>query len=310
MISSPTFLFAGGGTGGHLFPGIAIADELRRRNNSARIVFVGSTRDIEAKILTEHRIEHRTLAVESLTTWKRSPYRFVRGNWQAWRAAKRLLNELHPSAVIGLGGYASAPLVWAASRCRVPVILIEQNVIPGRTTRWLSRFADHVCVTFEESRSRLTGARQITVTGNPVREQIAALHANSPLTSPQSVDIISKPTLLILGGSQGADSLNDAVMAAISRLPEMVSDWKLIHQTGPRQVDQIRSMYSNLGLNAQVESFFYDLPQRYASATVVISRAGATTLAELACDGVPMILVPYPHAADDHQRENAFAPGV
>ena len=180
MGAPPTFVFAGGGTGGHLFPGIAVAEELRRRNPSTRIVFVGSTRAIELSIVAEHRLEHRMLTVEPLPQLRRNPLRFAFRNWQAWRGAIRLLKELRPTAVIGLGGFASAPLVWAASRHRIPVVLLEQNVIPGRTTRWLSRFADQVCVSFAETRPRLARARSVIVTGNPVRAEIAALHDRQP----------------------------------------------------------------------------------------------------------------------------------
>ena len=305
MGSPSTFVFAGGGTGGHLFPGIAVAEELRRRDSSTRIVFVGSTRAIESTILAEHDLEHRMLVVEPLPILRRNPLRFAFRNWQAWRVATKILQELRPTVVIGLGGYASAPLVWAASRSHVPVVLIEQNVIPGRTTRWLSRFANHICVSFAETRSQLTRAQSIIVTGNPVREVIAALHDPKPTSSTSSFDSTSKPELLILGGSQGADSLNDALLVAIKKSRDVFSGWKLIHQAGPRQTDDIRQTYEGLGLTAVVESFFHDLPQRYASASLVISRAGATTLAELACVGVAMILLPYPHAADDHQRANA-----
>ena len=298
MGSSVTFLFAGGGTGGHLFPGIAVAQELLRRHASARVVFVGSTRAIESTIVAEQGFEHRVLPAEPLTTLKRNPLRFVWRNWQAWRGASRLLSELRPAAVIGLGGYASAPLVWAASHHHIPVILLEQNVIPGRTTRWLSRYADRVCVTFPETCSRLPRARNVIVTGNAVRNEIAALRAINRTSS-------AKLELLILGGSQGADSLNEAVLSALRHLNHRASDWSLVHQTGPRQVDQIRKMYLEMGWTAVVEPFFHDMPTRYSSADLAISRAGASTLTELACAGIPMILLPFPHAADDHQRANA-----
>jgi UDP-N-acetylglucosamine--N-acetylmuramyl-(pentapeptide) pyrophosphoryl-undecaprenol N-acetylglucosamine transferase len=305
MSPSSTILFAGGGTGGHLFPGIAVADELRRRDASTRIVFVGSSRSIESTIVAEHRLEHRMLPVEPLPTLKRNPLRFIYRNWQAWRTATRLLNEFRPSAVVGLGGYASAPLVWEASRRHIPVVLIEQNVIPGRTTRWLSRFANDVCVSFPETNSRLPRARRINVTGNPVRADIATLH-NRPLVAIVEESASSPPReLLILGGSQGADSLNAAVLAAFRKLSGETAGWKIVHQTGPRDVDLARRTYESMGLSAVVEPFFHEMSSLYGRANLVISRAGATTLAELACAGTAMILLPYPFAADDHQRANA-----
>ena len=301
-----TILFAGGGTGGHLFPGIAAADELRRRDPSTRIVFVGSTRSIESTIVAEQGLEHRMLPVEPLPALKRNPLRFVFQNWKAWRGAIRLLKELKPAAVVGLGGYASAPIVWAASRHRIPVILIEQNVIPGRTTRLLSRFADHVCVSFRETILRLPNARHVVVTGNPVRASIAKLYNRRSLEiSEEGTSTFKQKELLILGGSQGAESLNVAVMAAIKKLADQLKNWKIMHQTGPRDAERARSQYQDQGLSFVVEPFFHDMAELYSRADLVVSRSGATTLAELACAQTPIILLPYPHAADDHQRANA-----
>ena len=304
MSLAPTILFAGGGTGGHLFPGIAVSAELSRRDPKLRIVFVGSSRSIESTIVAERGLEHRMLPVEPLPTLKRNPLRFVYRNWKAWRAAKGLLKELTPSAVVGLGGYASAPLVWCARQQQIPVILIEQNVIPGKTTRWLSRYADEICISFPGTEARLPKGRNIKLTGNPVRAEIVALNQRAfSECHPES----ASPELLILGGSQGADSLNAAVLAAIGRLSGELSGWKIVHQTGPRDIDTARQTYLKLGLPAAVEPFFHDMATLYSRSTIVISRSGATTLAELACIGTAMILLPYPHAADDHQMANAKA---
>ncbi len=303
-----TILFAGGGTGGHLFPGIAVADELRRRDPSTRVVFVGTTRSVESTIVAEQGLEHRTLPVESLPTLKRNPFRFVVQNWNAWRGAIQLLKELRPAAVVGLGGYASAPIVWAASRHRIPVILIEQNLIPGRTTRLLSRFADHVCVSFRETISRLPKARHVVVTGNPVRASITKLHNRTLVESRNDESSTFKQKeLLILGGSQGAESLNVAVMAAVKSLAGELKTWRIVHQTGPHNADRARALYQELGLSFVVEPFFHEMEELYSRADLVISRSGATTLSELACAQIPSILLPYPHAADDHQRANAQA---
>ncbi len=300
-MSSPlTYILAGGGTGGHLFPGIAVARQLLRREPGARLLFVGSDKDLEQSILAHNHLEHRALPVESLGTLKRRPFDFVTRNWQAWNVARRLIRDERPSVVIGLGGYASAPVVWAANRAGVPVVLLEQNVIPGRTTRWLARSAAVVCVSFAEASGRLPKKTRIEVTGNPVRREIADLHANRP------AQIIGQQReLLVLGGSQGADSLNEAVTTAASLLRDELSAWRIVHQTGPRQVEVVRAAYERLSLVATVEPFFEEMAERYRAASLVVSRAGATTLAELTCSGLPMVLLPYPHAADDHQRANA-----
>ncbi|HEY0985284.1 undecaprenyldiphospho-muramoylpentapeptide beta-N-acetylglucosaminyltransferase [Schlesneria sp.] len=306
MEAAPTILFAGGGTGGHLFPGIAVAEQLRQRSPSRRLIFIGSNRPIEVSIAADHHLEHRMLPVESLAVLKRNPVRFLWRNWQAWRSAQALLKELRPAAVIGLGGYASAPLVYAASRQRIPVVLLEQNAIPGRTTRGLSRYANQVCLSFAEAQSYLPRARRVTVTGNPVRAEIARLHHPAE----DHADTVVSPVdtgrhLLILGGSQGADSLNAAVLKAVAALREPLANWQIDHQTGPRDVEVARQTYAQLGLKAEVSSFFREMPALYERASLVISRAGATTLAELACAGKPVVLLPYPHAADAHQHANA-----
>lgn len=305
MDAPKTFLFAGGGSGGHLFPGIAVAEELRLQHPAVRIVFVGSTRAIESKIFEERDFEHRTTPAEPLPMLKRSPVRFLWRNWQACRTAKRLLEQLQPSAVIGLGGFASAHVVWAASRRRIPVILLEPNLIPGRTTRWLSRFASQVCVSYPEILPRLPFAKRVIVTGNPVRTEIATFNRIENSETSLASHLVRKRELLILGGSQGAESLNEAVLAAVLELQSQFRDWTIVHQTGPRQTDFVRRRYEQMGLIATVEPFFRDLPKRYLTATLVVTRAGATTLAELACVGVPMVLVPFPNAADDHQQANA-----
>ena len=301
-MTTRTYIFAGGGTGGHLFPGIAVAQELQRRETDSRILFVGSERDLERTILTRYQFEHRSLPVESLRTLTRNPFRFVLGNWHAWRTAYRMIETEKPAAVIGLGGYASAPIVWAAARSRIPVILLEQNVIPGRTTRWLSRSAVRVCVSFPESASRLPQSANIQCHRQSLRHEIANMHAHLSATGEKEPF-----ELLVLGGSQGADSLNEAVVEAIKLSSKELPRWRIVHQTGPRQTDAIRDAYRQLSLTAAVESFFDDMAARYRAASLVISRAGATTLAELACCGLPMLLVPYPQAADDHQQANALS---
>jgi len=300
MSTPRTYLFAGGGTGGHLFPGIAVAQQLQQTDPGARVLFVGSSKELEQSILARHQIDHRPLPVESLLTLKRRPFHFAIQNWRAWVAARRLIREVRPAAVIGLGGYASAPIVWAASRAKIPVVLLEQNVIPGRTTRWLSRSAALVCVSFPEAVRQLPKAGAVEVTGNPLRREIIDL-----LAAHSSMRHEKPRQLLVLGGSQGADSLNDAVTVAVRQLGNDLKSWRVVHQTGPRQADAICETYQGISIDATVAPFFDDMAERYRSASLVISRAGATTLAELTCCGLPMILLPFRHAADDHQRANA-----
>jgi len=298
MNDSETFLFAGGGTGGHLFPGLAVAEELRARRPGCRILFVGSGRPLEAEILAAAGEEHVALPIRSSADLKRHPWRFCVDNCRAVRAAGRLLREHRPRVVLGLGGFASFPLLLQARWQRIPFLLLEQNAIPGRVTRWQARRARAVCLTYPESEQRLAGA-SCRLTGNPVRRAIARPIASN--------DLADERVLLILGGSQGAESLNQAVLLWAAGQRESLAGWTIWHQTGPRQQAEVAAAYARLGIPAEVAPFWSDLPARYAAAGLVISRAGATTIAELLCAGKPMVLLPYPHAADDHQRANAAA---
>jgi UDP-N-acetylglucosamine--N-acetylmuramyl-(pentapeptide) pyrophosphoryl-undecaprenol N-acetylglucosamine transferase len=216
--------------------------------------------------------------------------------------ASRLVDREAPRAVIGLGGFASVPVVMAALRRGIPALILEQNAIPGRTTRIFSRRAGAVCIAFDEARSLLASTAHVVMTGNPVRGPIAALCRPGA-----EIDRSRAATLLILGGSQGAESLNDAVVGLLARRPQALAAWQVVHQTGEAQHAQVLSAYRDLGHAHVVQPFFDDLADWYARATLAISRSGATTLAELACAGCPAVLLPYPHAADNHQKANARA---
>jgi UDP-N-acetylglucosamine--N-acetylmuramyl-(pentapeptide) pyrophosphoryl-undecaprenol N-acetylglucosamine transferase len=293
------YLFAGGGTGGHLTPGLAVAAELLKSDGDCRIVFAGSDRALEQRLLAAAGYEHLALPVESSRTLRRNPLRFAWRNWGALRMAARLVERESPRAVIGLGGFASVPVVVAALRRGIATVILEQNAIPGRATRIFSRRVGAVCVAFDEARLRLSSGAHVIVTGNPVREPIAALCQTNA-----GIDV-SHPVLLVLGGSQGAESLNDAVVELLARRPQALAGWKVVHQTGEAQHPQVLGAYRASGCPHVVQPFFDDLADWYARATLVISRGGATTLAEMAYAGCPAVLLPYPHAADNHQKANA-----
>lgn len=233
----------------------------------------------------------------SPTNLLRRPFSFVFSNWTAWTVAKRFWTTRAPKVVVGLGGFASVPASWVASRRRTPIVLLEQNAIPGRATQWFAKRAAAVCLGFEEAAARLPTGTRTVATGNPVRDEVAALGRDDRIHEAKA--------LLILGGSQGASGLNQAMSAWIAARPDDLRGWQIVHQTGPHDVDELTQAYHTAGLSAQVEEFVADMATAYRSATVVIARAGATTLSELACTGLPAILVPFPDAADDHQRRNA-----
>ncbi len=293
----PTFLFSGGGTGGHLLPGVATANELRRRFPESRVLFVGSERVIEQRVLQNHGFEQVAVPVQSIIKIRTNPLQFLRGNIRAWEQAQRLLREKSPNVVIGLGGVASLPVVLAASRLGIPVVLLEQNIIIGRANRWLCRSAHTVCCSFPETLRNLPPRTRAIVTGNPVRREIAEHHGQCRSDSSK--------TLLVLGGSQGAQGVNRRTVRAVSDLRRELADWTIVHQTGDRDVDEVRREYERLAVRYEVRPFFDDMEGLYSRATFVISRAGATTLAELACTGIPAILIPYPKSVRDHQLLNA-----
>jgi len=298
VVEAPYIVFAGGGTGGHLFPALAVANELRRRHPDASVVFVGGRRGLETRLVPQAGYPLRTLPVSGLKG--ASPgARAVAGGAAAlavlrcagWFVRRR------PRLVVGVGGYASGPAVLAAWLLGIDTMLMEQNHFPGATNRWLAPRAAAICVPSEAAKARL-GGRGI-VTGNPVRPEFVAIGPRPHAAG---------TSLLVFGGSRGARSINRAMVAALPRLAAMIPPPRIVHQTGPEEHEAVASAYAaHPGLHAHVLPFLDDMPVRLADADVVVCRAGATTLAELAAAGRPAILIPFPHAADDHQRLNAEA---
>jgi UDP-N-acetylglucosamine--N-acetylmuramyl-(pentapeptide) pyrophosphoryl-undecaprenol N-acetylglucosamine transferase len=284
---------AGGGTGGHLFPGLAVA-ECAAGADARSVVFIGSAFGIEARVIPRTRFAFHPLAIRGLRGrgWRGA----VQLAWQLPAAvlrAWRLLGAIRPDVVVGVGGYASAPVVLAAWARRVPSVLLEQNAHPGIANRALARLARRVCTTFAEA-NRYFPAHKVVRTGNPVRPFSAAAGAVHPGF-----------TVFVFGGSQGAHHLNEAMTDAAPALRDAVPGLRIIHQTGAADCASVRERYAALGLAADVREFIDDMGAAYAAADVVVCRAGATTVAELTVLGKPAILVPYPYAADDHQRANA-----
>lgn len=286
-------IVAGGGTGGHLFPGLAVAEHLRFGKGDD-VLFVGSAYGIEARAIPRTVFPFRALTVRGLRG------RGVRGVLQlAWQqpvaiwSAWKIVGEFGAQIVLGVGGYASFPIVFAAWLRRIPSVLLEQNAHPGLANRVLSRIARRVCTTFPGAERYLPAAK-VVLTGNPVRP--FGKHA---------VASTGGFTLLVFGGSQGARRINEAVSAAAPTLASRIPGLRIIHQTGRDDLERIQQQYRAAGIDAEVLGFIDDMGSAYARADLVMCRAGATTLAELTALGKASILVPYPFAADDHQRANA-----
>lgn len=291
-------VFAAGGTGGHLFPAIAVANELRRRHSGADILFVGGTRGLETRLVPQADFPLRTLPVAGLKGTKLFA-RIVASAAAALAVLRCVLWFVlrRPDLVIGAGGYASGPAVLAAWLLRVPTMLMEQNHFPGATNRWLAPRANAVCVPSQAAWARLGGTGVIT--GNPVRPEFAAIGP-----SPNA----NRLALLVFGGSRGAHSINRALVAALPQLAAMSPPPLIVHQTGREEHEAVARAYAaHPSLTADVRPFLDDMAQQLAAADLVVCRAGATTLAELAAAGRPAILVPFPLASDDHQRANAEA---
>lgn len=301
MTEHRTFLFAGGGTGGHLFPGIAVARALQNRLPQSRFLFVGTERKVERDILQREKLEHVPLPAPPSAWLLRHPWRFVRDYRRSVRIAAESVRQDRPAAVIGLGGFASVPVIRAAHRAGIPVVLLEQNAVCGRATQWLSPSAAAVCHSFPQAVPNGRRGRNCIVTGNPVRPEIAALANVKPTESPGE----KRPVLLVLGGSQGAHAVNMAVQSAVHQLCPLLKNWEIVHQSGQKDRESLQHGYAQLGLSHRVGEFFTDMAGLYRTADLIVARAGGTTLAELSCAGVPAVLIPLPDSVRDHQRKNA-----
>ncbi|QDU50045.1 undecaprenyldiphospho-muramoylpentapeptide beta-N-acetylglucosaminyltransferase [Gimesia panareensis] len=300
-----SLIFAGGGTGGHLLPGIAVADQFASLGHFS-ITFIGSNRPVEQQIIERSGYRHLGLASSPSNDLKRAPWRFFWNNSRAFLRARQVLKKERPAAVIGLGGFASVPVILAAAWLRIPIVLLEQNIVPGRANRFLFSRATVVCIAFAETRlpQQRSAVPRVVFTGNPVRERIIQTAGSRQTESEETL-------LLILGGSQGAEAVNQAVLSLMEQdrqaLPPQLH---VVHQTGQSGWEQATQIYRRLqeadpDLKVTVEPFFDDLSLWYPRADLVISRAGATTLAELACIGCPTVLIPYPNSIGDHQLINA-----
>ena len=289
-------MFAGGGTGGHLFPGVAVAREVVRRDADTRVVFVGTGRPIEVRVLSAEGFPlERVRAVGLVGRSVTGVFSGLTTMCLGFVDALRLLRRHRPQVVVGLGGYSSGAFVLTAALGRVPTLLMEQNAVPGVTNRLLGHVVHAAAVTYAETLSHFGGRG--FVTGNPVRAGFFEIAAARPA--------IDDARVLVLGGSQGAHAINVAMTEAAPRLSAASPSIRVRHQSGDDDLRMVREAYRTVGVPAQVEPFLDAMEREMAEADIVVCRAGATTLAELAAAGRPAILVPYPHAANDHQRRNA-----
>jgi UDP-N-acetylglucosamine--N-acetylmuramyl-(pentapeptide) pyrophosphoryl-undecaprenol N-acetylglucosamine transferase len=291
-------IIAAGGTGGHIYPGIAIAREFQRRDASTEILFVGTARGLETKIVPREGFNLELIevgALKGVSMLQRS--KSLAGLPLSFVAARRILRRFQPDVVIGVGGYSSGPTLLMASLAGIPTMIVEPNAMPGFTNRVLARFVDTAALSFVEAKPYCRGKGEVT--GNPVRSDFALL---------KKKERSDKLHLLIFGGSQGAHAINVAMTKALPLLFEKREKLTITHQTGEKDFAEVERGYKEAGFtDADVRPFIHDMAQRFAEADVLLCRSGATTAAEVAAAGKAAIFVPFPFATDDHQRKNAEA---
>ncbi|PYX94841.1 MAG: undecaprenyldiphospho-muramoylpentapeptide beta-N-acetylglucosaminyltransferase [Acidobacteria bacterium] len=289
-------ILAGGGTGGHVIPALAIAQELQK-TYAAEVLFVGTPRGIENRLVPAAGYQLRLIQVGalknvSLATRAKTALDLPRAIWTSWR----LLAEYRPGVVIGVGGYASGPMMLAAALSGVPTLVFEPNVVPGFANRLVAPMVSAAAVHFQET---CRFFRRCHLTGVPVRHAFFEARADQ---APHA-----RPTLLVFGGSQGAHAINQAMIDSLTRFREKIPHLHIIHQTGERDYNDAQAAYARAQSSAEVYRFIDDMPAMFARADLLVCRSGASTVAEITAAAKPAVFVPFPRAADDHQKVNAKA---
>lgn len=297
--SNIRLLLTGGGTGGHLFPAVASAEKFQQIHPGSEVLFVGTKRKIDTKSLALYGFHSESIVcyglkgksvVELLKAVCVLPISLFQ--------ALRILLRFKPDVILGVGGYVTGPVVAAGKLLRIPAVIHEQNSIPGLANRALAKFADKICLSLPGSEAYFS-SEKVRITGNPVRKNILESAAK------QESRVDGTKTLLVLGGSQGAKPVNELVTKAVCSVTSDVRrNFKIIHQTGEKDAERVTEIYTKHGVDAEVKAFFSDMSEVYEQADLVVSRAGATSLAEMSVLGKPSILIPYPYAADNHQEKN------
>ncbi len=306
---TPRVVFAGGGTLGHLMPGIAAADELRRRRSESELTFVctcgGAGGDFLRATLAKRGMGLATVSSFKWQggTWMRG-YRALRGLpalTNGLLSAIALVRRLRPDVVVGLGGFGSVPTVLAANLVGVPTVLLEQNTRPGKANRLLARWAECVCCAWPGTERFLPYPERAVHTGNPVRREMALSTAEAG-----AMTASGRKTLLVMGGSGGAVAINELMMNSLPHLAAHRSRLRIIHSAGPVNLAETRAAYGRYAFDALVAPFIEDMAAAYRMSDLVVCRSGGTSLAELCAAGKPALLIPFPYAAEDHQRGNAM----
>ncbi|MBA4601161.1 undecaprenyldiphospho-muramoylpentapeptide beta-N-acetylglucosaminyltransferase [Thermoactinomyces mirandus] len=299
-------LLSGGGTGGHIYPALAIARAVRKRFPDVEIAYIGTENGLESRIVPkEGNIRFYTVEIQGFkrsVSWEN--VRTIRKFLQAVRKSKQYLREFKPNVVVGTGGYVSGPAVYAAHQMGIPTLIHEQNVVLGLTTKFLSRFVDVIAISLEESQKYLSRANRIVFTGNPRATEV--VQANAVLGRKSlGIKDSHKPIILFCGGSRGARVINEAVLQMIPEMKKM-PEVHFVYVTGEVHYEKIRSQIQADEIpNLEVKPFIYNMPDVLSATYLLVGRAGASTLAELTALGLPSILIPSPYVTNNHQEANA-----
>ena len=297
------YFFAGGGTGGHIYPALAVAEQITKRNDGSSILFFCSSREIDARILSKSGYEFFPLPAVGLSKSPRCLLRFGFQLLKSYYFVKQVLQPYHKNAaVIGTGGFVSAPVVFAAKALKVPIYLINVDSVPGKANRVLARYAQEVFVQFEQSMAFFPRDR-VQVVGCPLRSDF-----HTPSRHKAFSDLAleeGKKVLLVTGASSGAATVNDAMLAILTDLSSFSDDWQIVHLTGMLHIEQVKQAIKGLDITYHALDYYDDMPSLLAAADLVVGRAGAVSVAEYAAAGKPSVCLPYPYHKDNHQAKNA-----
>lgn len=303
-MSSGSFFFAGGGTGGHIYPAIAVAEKIIEMRPNAKIHFFVSDRDIDAQILSKSAFPYTKLSAKGFSLHPRRLFEFCRCFLKSTRLAKQVMTKNGAAVLVGVGGFVAAPACWAAHKLKIPLALLNVDSVPGRANKIIARWADEIFVQFEETAKYFARCKTtISVVGCPLR-------SNFENPEPEKVKNNlkldkNKRILLIAGGSSGAANVNEAACSLLEKLAAFADDWQIVHLTGVNNYDKVNRQYTGAKISYRVLDYFDDMANLLAAADLVIGRSGAVSVAEYAAASVPSICMPYPYHKDMHQYRNA-----
>lgn len=303
------YLITGGGTGGHIYPALSIANEIKNRHEDAEILYVGTEQGLEAKLVPREGFQFKTIRVKGMPRKiNKESFIAMKELFLGLRDSKKIIEEFKPDVVIGTGGYVCGPVVYKAAKKKIPTLIHEQNAFPGMTNKILSRYVNRVMITFQESEKYFKYPEKIVLTGNPIRRDIIEIDIKKAY---EDLNISPNvPLIISFGGSGGQKKLNDAMFYIIEKNISN-KELQVIHITGERFYEDFMKKLKNkklvLGNNIQVLPYFYDMPKGLNIADLVITSAGAITLSEISAIGVPAILIPKAYTAENHQEYNAVA---